>query len=185
MGLAVHPNVTLRKMDQLGENFDEVLKKWIGQICLSLNGKCHIFLIAYIAYSTTSFHLDPSCSLLPPSVQIIMDNLDTNLKASRETSTHKGKSLHWVSLFAVKDRVSGNHLPDQCPLADVSKVPLSTWLPSVSDCVTLRAEFIVLVSRVLVQNLTAFCFLRDQAVEHIPHTYSAKMKKKSEIVSLQ
>ena len=141
MGLAVHPNVTLRKMDQLGENFDEVLKKWIGQICLSLNGKCHIFLIAYIAYSTTSFHLDPSCSLLPPSVQIIIDNLDTNLIASCETSTHKGKSLHRVSLFAVKDWVSGNHLPDQCPLADVSKVPLSTWLPSVSDCVTLREVY--------------------------------------------
>ena len=115
-------------------------------------------------------------------MQIIGDNLDTNLVASCETSTHKGKSLHWVSLFAVKNQVSGNHLPDERPFADVSKVPLSTWLPSVSDCVTPREEFIVLVSRVLVKNLTAFGFLRDQVVEHIPHIYI--LRHNEEIVSL-
>ena len=39
MGLTVHPNVTLRKMDHLGENYDEILKKWISEICVSLNCK--------------------------------------------------------------------------------------------------------------------------------------------------
>ena len=39
MGLTVHPNVTLRKMDQLGENHDQILKKWISEIYLALNCK--------------------------------------------------------------------------------------------------------------------------------------------------
>ena len=38
-------------------------------------------------------------------------------------------SVHIV--HAMKDRVSGNHLPDNHPLCDVSKLPLSTWLPSI------------------------------------------------------
>lgn len=44
MGLTVHPNVTLRKMDHLGENFDEALKKWISEICISLNCKYNVIL---------------------------------------------------------------------------------------------------------------------------------------------
>ena len=130
------------------------------------------------------FHSAPSRNHCPPSVQIIGDNLDTNEKASRQTSMYCGKSHHWFSLYTVKDRVSGNHLPDELPLADVSELPLSTWLPSISDCVTLRDEFIILVSRVLVRNFTAFDFLKNEVVEHIPHAYSAAMKKKSEIVSI-
>ena len=116
-------------------------------------------------------------------MQIIGDNLDTSQKASGQTLTHRGKTHHWFSLYAVKDRVSGNHLQNDHALADVSKLPLSTWLPSMSDCVTLRDEFITLVSRVLVKNFTAFAFLRDAVVDHIPHEYSAQMKQKSEIVS--
>ena len=88
------------------------------------------------------------------------------------------------SVSTLKDRVSGNHLPDELPLADVSELPLSTWLPSISDCVALRDEFIILVSRVLVRNFTAFDFFKNEIVEHIPHAYSAAMKKKSEIVSI-
>lgn len=129
------------------------------------------------------FFSAPSCNQCPPSVQIIGDNLDTNQKASRQTSTYRGKSHHWFSLYAVKDRVSGNHLPDERPLADVSKLPLSTWLPSISDCISLREEFIILVSRVLVKNFSAFDFLKNEVIDHIPHVYSAVMKKKSEIVS--
>ena len=33
MGLAVHPNVMLKKMDHLGENYDAIVKKWIEEIC--------------------------------------------------------------------------------------------------------------------------------------------------------
>ena len=47
-----------------------------------------------------------------------------------------------------------------------------------SDCVALRDEFIILVSRVLVKHFTAFAFLKDVVVDHIPHQYSTEMKKK-------
>ena len=46
MGLTVHPNVTLRKMDHLGENYNEILKKWISEICVSLNCK-HMLKLAF------------------------------------------------------------------------------------------------------------------------------------------
>lgn len=40
------------------------------------------------------------------------------------------------------------------------------------------------MSRVLVKNFTALDFLKNEVVDHIPHAYSAAMKKKSEIVSI-
>ena len=88
------------------------------------------------------FHLAPSHNHCPPSVQIIGDNLDTNEKPSRQTSMYHGKSHHWFSLYAVKDRVSGNHLPDELPLADVSELSLSTWLPSISDCIIISKGWV-------------------------------------------
>ena len=63
------------------------------------------------------------------------------------------------------------------------KLPLSTWLPSVDDCLKLREELATLVERILVQNLSEFSFLETCVSQHISHKYSSFMAKKSEFVS--
>ena len=77
--------------------------------------------------------------------------------------------------------MNGEHLANDQPIADISNLPLTTWLPSVYDCVRLRKEFIILVSRILVAKLKVFKYFGDVVSEHID---SNEMAEKSHIVSL-
>ena len=118
------------------------------------------------------------------SYQIIGDNVDlkscpTHFSLSSTTQDH-----HWFTLYAIKNRVNGEHLANDQPIADISNLPLMTWLPSVCDCVRLRKEFIILVSRILVAKLKVFTVFGDVVSEHIDHQYSNEMAEKSHIVSL-
>ena len=87
-------------------------------------------------------------------------------------------------MFAVRDRVQGLHLPDDKPIASVAALPLATFLPNVDDCVALRGEFIVLVSRILIRHLPWFSCLKPVVPAHIEHEYTNLMATKSEIVSV-
>ena len=69
------------------------------------------------------------------------------------------------------------------PKANIKKLPLQTFIPSVTDCEHLLQEFVVLVARVVVKQFSAFKFLEDVVPQHIPHEYSKLMATKSEIVS--
>ena len=83
----------------------------------------------------------------------------------------------------MKNRVHGERLLNTEATADVSKMSLTTWLPSVDDCILLRKEFITLVARVFVSKLKAFEDFYDVVEAHIPHQYSKAMSEKSHIVS--
>lgn len=57
MGLAVHPNVTLRKMDHLGEDHDAIVKMWVEEMCRAMDCKyigheqlCIYNVIFYVIY---------------------------------------------------------------------------------------------------------------------------------------
>lgn len=112
------------------------------------------------------------------------DNVDVREHASRQTMEKRDKDHHWFHIIAVRDRVVNDKLSIAEPTTDITKLPLHTFLPSVSDCEQLHTEFVILVGRVLVKNLTAFKSLSALVPEHIPHKYSSFMAKKSEIVSI-
>ena len=121
---------------------------------------------------------------MPPFFQVVGDNVDVCQKPTHETMDRRDKSLHWFQSCAFKERVTGIHLSNTPPTKDLVTLPLSTWLPSVGDCLKLREEFATLVERVLVQNLSEFSFLESLVSKHISHKYSSCMAKKSEIVSI-
>ena len=86
--------------------------------------------------------------------------------------------------MALKDRVIPDDLSkEQSQVADIRKLLLQTFLPSVEDCHDLHTEITVLVTRVLVTHLTAFKCFSDLIPQHILNKYSALMENKSEIVS--
>ena len=87
------------------------------------------------------------------SYQIIGDNVDLKSKPTHFSLSTSVKDHHWFSLYAIKNRVHGEQLANDKPTADISTLPLTTWLPSVNDCVLLHDEFIILVSCVLVAKL--------------------------------
>ena len=89
---------------------------------------------------------------MPPTFQVVGDNVDMWQKASHATLALKEKDHHWFYMYAVTNHITGEHLRNDKPVADVKLLPLGTWLPSVEDCVCLRDEFIIHVSRVIVKH---------------------------------
>ena len=89
---------------------------------------------------------------MPPTFQVVGDNVDVRQKASHATLASKGKDHHWFSMYAVANHITGEHLRNYKPIADVKLLTFGTWLPSVEDCVCLRDDFLVHVSRVIVKH---------------------------------
>lgn len=116
--------------------------------------------------------------------QIVGDNCDLHQHASHVTLSSRDTTLHWFQMYAVRHRVNGHHLADEEPKATVEHLPLSTWMPSESDCANLREDFIILTARILLRNLPNFQWLSCVVPEVIPHQYAEEMAEKSEIVSI-
>ena len=95
----------------------------------------------------------------------------------------KDKDHHWFQMYAVRDRVTGKDLPNDAPISDVAKIPLHTFLPSVKECNLVRAEFEVLIARVISEKMEYFHPLKPVVPQHMKHKYSDSMRLKSEIVS--
>ena len=120
--------------------------------------------------------IHPSQSLeTPRGYQIIGDNCDLHVNVRHMTNDSKNKSFHWFNCVAFKDQVSGDHLSDihETTLEDV---PVSSFFPDNEEIQELKSDFMILWSRVIVNHLSSFSFLRNSVVHHIPHQYSDVMK---------
>ena len=110
------------------------------------------------------------------------DNVDLRLHPRHQSLTRRDQDLHWFHMYAIKDRVVGLHLADDRPIAEIGKMPLSTFLPNVEDCRCLHREFTILFARVLIKHIPCFQFLQAVVPDHILHVFSDLMSKKSETV---
>ena len=121
---------------------------------------------------------------LPTGYQIVGDNCDLHINVRHMTNENKNKSFHWFNCVAFKDQVSGDHLPDvhESTLEDV---PVSAFFPDNEDINQLKRDFMTLWSRVIVNHLTSFAFLRNSVIYHIPHQYSNVMKHPVQEVSVK
>ncbi len=129
------------------------------------------------------------CSLIGlrevcPSYQIIGDNVDLHQRPTHRSMDRKDRDHHWFHLYAVGDRVTGQDLSNDAPIAGIAKLPLQTFLPSLEECRQLRQEFGILISRVIVEKMAYFAPLKPIVPVHIQHAHAAEMKKKSELVSV-
>lgn len=95
----------------------------------------------------------------------------------------KDKDHHWFQIYAVRDRVTGKDLSNNAPISDVAKIPLHTFLPSIDECNHIRAEFEVLIARVITEKMEYFHPLKPIVPQHMKHKYSDSMRLKSEMVS--
>jgi hypothetical protein len=64
---------------------------------------------------------------------------------------------------------------------DIARVDNKLFLQTLEDHNALMNDFIVLVARVFVENYDSFVIFKDVA-DHIKHTYSEKMKMKTDKV---
>lgn len=119
---------------------------------------------------------------LPPTVQIIGDNVDLRQNPSHQTLDRRGKDHHWFHMVAVKDRVVAGDISVTEPTALVKDLQLHTFLPTIQDCIKHNDEFIILVARILTDHFPAWKCLQESVPSHIPHKFSREMAMKSDIV---
>jgi len=81
-----------------------------------------------------------ACNDTPDGYQLITDNLDLHLNVRHMSKSNKNKSLHTFNMVAIKDQVSGNHLPD-INTRSLADVEISEFLPS-SDEVIMKLNII-------------------------------------------
>ena len=115
------------------------------------------------------------------SYQIVGDNVDLEVKVRHMADDNKNKSLHYFNLVAFKDQLNGNSLPDTHEKT-LESIPISTFLPSHKDLDSLKRDFVVLWSRVVVKHIEYFSCFKKCVIYHIPHQYSDVMIKPVEEV---
>ena len=78
---------------------------------------------------------------------MVMDNIDMNIQPQHQTFEHQIQSLHYVNIYAVKDRINFSSL--EYATVSMSRVALlhDLLLPSASDHEALMANFVILAGR--------------------------------------
>ena len=121
----------------------------------------------------------PECQT--SGMKLVLDNIDKTVRPRHQTSDAQTKSLHYIQVYGVKDRVNFTGLSTSPPPIDKSVYDI---LPSGIEYQTLKDNFAILVARILVEHIP---FFREDfsglITNHIPHCYSTEMTNKSEVVS--
>ena len=119
------------------------------------------------------------------SCRLVTDNIDLVAQARHQSSSHKNKSLHWTHTYAVKHRVPiDGSLERNEPQKNVEELEMAEVLPSADVQESLKESLVPLVLRVLTSHFSAYKEFAVAVEHHLPHQYSAEMKKKSEQVRI-
>ena len=104
--------------------------------------------------------------------KLVGDNIDLTVRPQRLRSDRQTQSLHYFNTMAVRDRIDMPGFSDEEKVIDLSTVKLDSLLPDEMGVKGIRANFSVLVSRVLVKYLPALQDLQCVASKHITHWYA-------------
>ena len=115
--------------------------------------------------------------------QLIGDNLDIEKKIRHQTNARQNPSYHIFNVIAIRDKVSGNHLPDK-HVRRLKDVCPGEFLFTEEDVTALEKELVILWERALVRRIPGLACLKDCVIRHIPHQYSNVMSEITKEVSL-
>ena len=110
---------------------------------------------------------------------LVGDNLDKHIKPRDMRIDHQSKSIHYFHSYAALNRIDVSGASIKEPQVDLEQLPLSTFLPSTSDCVALKENYTVLVARIITKEIPFLHSFKKCVPQHIEHRYSEKMKQKS------
>ena len=173
----------LAKLDALGEGFDQPLQNAKEKIT-SENLKTREFQNQGTAQEVNE-RMKDHLSNCHPGFTIGFDYVGFELPRKNKTLEKQNKDLHWINHLMFVNRVSGNSLSNDAPRQDLKTVSNMTFLPSASDQLRQHYNYIVLISRILVEYFDALQPLKNACIQHMPHRYTEEMSKKSIKVSTQ
>ena len=108
---------------------------------------------------------------LPIDYGLNGDNLDWQRRPSIYSSHMGTESIHWFNVLCYKNRVSCWDLDDSKPIRPVLDLPNSSFLPSLEEHSNLRADYIILVLRILIKHCSYFKQFSRLVPGHIPHQF--------------
>ena len=118
-------------------------------------------------------------------LRVTFDNFDFRILTNIIVKGYQNSDMHWITQYITFDRVSSSHLDDSKPiLQDIKDFDNTNYLMSKSELEDQRKDYIVLVTRVLVEYFTCLHSLKNVVPKHITHQYSEEMAKPSEIIGL-
>lgn len=195
MKLTCSNKAILVKLDQLGEDHDsklKVVKETITHENKILKAKVQTLEVLKSSKTSKSECDTISESILKlsneisklkksfhPGFVIAFDNIDIELRRKNMTMSAQNRNFHWVNHEMVINRIAGNELAADRPMADLLRVPNLRFIPTLLDHQQQRDNYIVLVSRMLVDYFDALEPMKEICIKHIPHKYYKEMSKKS------
>ena len=118
------------------------------------------------------------------SFKFVGDNVDKKKGVRDISRSDHGELKHMYSLLAVKARVQPPPSVSHFVPPDISSHPVSHFLPTEADLLTINSNLVVLVSPVLCKYIKVLKLYKRSLVKHIPHSHSLEMACKSEIAVL-
>ena len=112
------------------------------------------------------------------------DNLDFRELRHDITSQFQNKDLHYFATNLIVNRLEFPQLSNNAKRRPLNELSLATFLPSDDELQVFRENSKVLVTRVIVEFLECFRFLKNIVPEHILHPYSNQMAVKSIMCSM-
>ena len=112
------------------------------------------------------------------------DNVDKKQKVRDVRSDNQGEMLHMYSVLIGKSRTPAPALSHSGHVSKLSEVPSTNFLPTCEDVSKVKANLVIIISRVLTQYIKSLTPFSKAIPKHIPHEYSTEMSKKSEVVVL-
>lgn len=90
----------------------------------------------------------------------------------------------WAMTFAVQHRLPSLQWTDDDAVKEAMAIPASAFLPSYVDWEARRQRCIILVARILVNNIPFLTALKKHVPQHFPHERSKEMAQKTEVINL-
>ena len=113
------------------------------------------------------------------------NNFDFNILTNIVISGYKNSDMHWICQYITFDRIPSSHLDDSKPLVDdISKFENKKYLLSKCELQSMRYEYIVLISRILIDFFPCLKVIKSVVPSHIEHAFSKEMAEKSEIINM-
>lgn len=115
--------------------------------------------------------------------KLVFDNIDKTVKPRDMRSNVQTKSLHYVHMYSVKNRIDFSAL-SQVPRSLNIDDSLYSILPNEADYNSLKQNFATLVARTIHEHISFFGKdFKGLIPMHISHQYADRMSTKSEVVS--
>jgi hypothetical protein len=114
--------------------------------------------------------------------QVCFDNVDTYVQVHSMTEDHQNIDSHECIKAFVPNRVSGYPLQFDNPQADVNSTDNGTFIFDKSDHVLQRQNYIILVQKIICEDIDCLSIFKDVVCRHILHKHSKELSGKVDMV---